>query len=92
MLNLQVFTEVLKEGTPATLPSRRLLRDFLFAFAEVKSILCPASAPTFVILFGIIQYAGRPVTVVVSLHLTNASNLKSKAATCVHVSARSYSP
>ncbi len=87
MLNLQVFTEVLKAGTLATSPSRRILIDFLFAFAEVKFILCPASVPTFVILHGIIQYVGRPVTVVVSMHLTNASNLKSRAATCVHVSA-----
>ena len=56
-------------------------------FGAVKSILYTASAPTFVTLLGIIQYAGLPLTVTVSLHLTTASNLNSIAATCVHVSA-----
>lgn len=71
MLTVQAF--VAWAGMLAILPSRGLLRDLVFAFTEVKSILCPASDPTFVMLFGILQYAGWTVTVVVSLHLTTAS-------------------
>lgn len=88
MLHVQLLEDVLRDGSllvPS--PSRSLLKDCLLEFGVVKSVLCPASAPTFVTLLGIIQYEGWPVTVTVSLHLATISNFTSVAATCVHVSA-----
>lgn len=76
MLNLQVFDEVLRVGMLATATSRSLLRDILSAFAEVTSILFPAS----VMLLGM-----QGDTVIVSLHLTTTSNFNSIVATRVHV-------